>query len=62
MWKAEYTPVSGKTGCMKGYLLILIANILFGVGMPVFKCLLASDFQLEEITYMCTTFAYTIRG
>lgn len=50
MWKAEYTPASGKMGCMKGHVLILTANILFGVSMPVFKYLLTSDFPPEAIT------------
>lgn len=57
MWKAEYTPASGKMGCMKGHVLILTANILFGVSMPVFKYLLTSDFPPEAITYMRAAFA-----
>ncbi|MCR9012293.1 DMT family transporter [Gabonibacter chumensis] len=42
---------------MKGHILILIANILFGVSMPVFKYLLTSDFPPEAITYMRAAFA-----
>lgn len=42
---------------MKGHLLILAANILFGISMPVFKYLLTSDVPPEAITIMRATFA-----
>lgn len=42
---------------MKGHLLILTANILFGISMPVFKYLLTSDVPPEAITIMRATFA-----
>ena len=42
---------------MKGHILILTANILFGVSMPVFKFLLTSNFPPEAITYMRAAFA-----
>lgn len=42
---------------MKGYVLILTANILFGVSMPVFKYLLTSDVPPEAITVMRAIFA-----
>ena len=42
---------------MKGHILILSANILFGVSMPVFKYLLTSDVPPEAITIMRATFA-----
>ena len=42
---------------MKGHILILVANILFGVSMPVFKFLLTSNFPPEAITYMRAAFA-----
>ena len=38
----------------------MTANILFGVSMPVFKYLLASDFPPEAITYMRAAFACAI--
>nr|WP_306449809.1 DMT family transporter [Odoribacter splanchnicus] len=42
---------------MKGHILILSANILFGVSMPVFKYLLTSDVPPEAITIMRAIFA-----
>lgn len=37
---------------MKGHTLILAANILFGVSMPVFKYLMNSDIQPEAIAFL----------
>lgn len=45
---------------MKGHILILSANILFGVSMPVFKYLLTSDVPPEAITIMRAIFACMI--
>ena len=42
---------------MKGHILILTANILFGISMPVFKYLLTSNVPPEAITIMRATFA-----
>ncbi len=42
---------------MKGHILILSANILFGVSMPIFKYLLTSDVPPEAITIMRAIFA-----
>ena len=42
---------------MKGHILILSANILFGVSMPIFKYLLTSDVPPEAITIMRVIFA-----
>lgn len=42
---------------MKGHMLILSANILFGVSMPVFKYLLTADVPPEAITVMRAIFA-----
>lgn len=42
---------------MKGHILILSANILFGVSMPIFKFLLTSDVPPEAITIMRAVFA-----
>lgn len=42
---------------MKGHILILTANILFGISMPVFKYLLSSDVSPEAITIMRAAFA-----
>ena len=42
---------------MKGHILILSANILFGVSMPVFKYLLTADVPPEAITVMRAIFA-----
>lgn len=47
---------------MKGHILILSANILFGVSMPVFKYLLTSDVPPEAITIMRATFACMMFG
>lgn len=41
---------------MKGHILILAANILFGVSMPIFKFLLTSDMSPEAITIMRAVF------
>lgn len=42
---------------MKGHILILTANILFGISMPVFKYLLTSNIPPEAITIMRAGFA-----
>ena len=42
---------------MKGHILILTANILFGISMPIFKYLLTSNVPPEAITIMRATFA-----
>lgn len=42
---------------MKGHILILSANILSSVSMPVFKYLLTSDVLPEAITIMRAIFA-----
>lgn len=42
---------------MRGHILILSANILFGVSMPVFKYLLATGTPPEAITVMRAMFA-----
>lgn len=42
---------------MKGHILILTANILFGISMPVFKYLLTSNVPPEAITIMRASFA-----
>lgn len=42
---------------MRGHILILSANILFGVSMPVFKYLLTADVPPEAITVMRAIFA-----
>lgn len=42
---------------MKGHILMLSANVLFGVSMPVFKHLLLSDVPPEAITIMRAVFA-----
>lgn len=42
---------------MRGHILILAANVLFGISMPVFKYLLSSDFPPEAITIMRAVFA-----
>lgn len=42
---------------MKGHILIMLANILFGASMPVFKYLLTADVPPEAITIMRAIFA-----
>ena len=42
---------------MKGHILIMLANILFGASMPVFKYLLTADVPPEAITIMQAIFA-----
>lgn len=42
---------------MRGHILILTANVLFGISMPVFKYLLSSDVPPEAITIMRASFA-----
>ena len=42
---------------MKGHILILTANILFGISMPIFKYLLTSNVPPEAITIMRASFA-----
>ena len=42
---------------MKGHILIILANILFGASMPVFKYLLTADVPPEAITIMRAIFA-----
>lgn len=42
---------------MRGHILILTANVLFGIIMPVFKYLLSSDVPPEAITIMRASFA-----
>ena len=42
---------------MKGHILIMLANILFGASMPVFKYLLTADVPPEAITFMRAIFA-----
>jgi Permeases of the drug/metabolite transporter (DMT) superfamily len=42
---------------IKGHIMILIANILFAVALPVFKFLLSSGFPPEAIVIMRVTFA-----
>lgn len=42
---------------MKGHILIMLANILFGASMPVFKYLLTADVLPEAITIMRAIFA-----
>lgn len=42
---------------MKGHILIMLANILFGASMPVFKYLLTADVPSEAITIMRAIFA-----
>ena len=42
---------------MKGHILIMLANILFGASMPVFKYLLTADVPPESITIMRAIFA-----
>lgn len=42
---------------MKGHILILLANILFGVSMPMFKYLLETGTPPEAITIMRSSFA-----
>lgn len=45
---------------LKGHILILIANILFGVSMPIFKYLLTSGVPPEALTIMRSAFACTM--
>ena len=42
---------------LKGHILILIANILFGISMPIFKYLLSLGVPPEAITIMRSAFA-----
>lgn len=42
---------------MKGHILIMLTNILFGASMPVFKYLLTADVPPEAITIMRAIFA-----
>ena len=42
---------------MKGHILIMLANILFGASMPVFKYLLTADVPPDAITIMRAIFA-----
>ena len=42
---------------MKGHILILTANILFGISMPIFKYLLTSNVPPKVITIMRASFA-----
>ena len=42
---------------MRGHLLILTANVLFGISLPVFKYLLSEGFPPEAITWMRAAFA-----
>lgn len=42
---------------MKGHILIMLANILFGASMPVYKYLLTADVPPEAITIMRAIFA-----
>ena len=41
---------------MKGHILIMLANILFGASMPVFKYLLTADVPPEAITHYAGDF------
>lgn len=45
---------------MKGHILILSANILFGISMPVFEYLLEADVPPEAVTVMRAIFACMI--
>lgn len=42
---------------MKGHLLILLANVLFGISVPIFKYLLMTGTPPEAISFLRTSFA-----